>query len=419
MEPATCDGPEPSELAVGFGPADPSIIVPQIQRLAITSRTLGFETIVNCAGERSPEMEQLVRDGLIQLVISSINDSNMKIIGLVVTALRHLSATYRDEFQALIPTVPFEFLLTKTSSSEVIDFLERSAFNFDSFASALLSFGEVLANAVANWLQASEDTARATLELLATLAQTENPQFDFGCVKPFLDGNFSPEIRALALNVLIQADPENWARYVEMLMSIFFNENDSGTVMEILHDLYVDRPDVFETSLQEIFTRLVQRVDVPSAAIVLADIAPQLDDAKRQTILELLLNQPVLTIERADAIFRICEGQQLRLPDAFVDRLGRELTTGESAEALACIEAILKSYPEYFATEAAQEKLCAALQRPFEFAVVAFRLCVNCCAGHPVAPPLMEMFHAFASEHENEMDGDLHEAVAAFLEAHK
>ena len=418
MEPETGDGPEPSELSLGFAPDDPSIIVPQIQRLAMTSRTLGFETIVNCTERRSPAMDKLVQEGLIQLVISSINETNLKIIGVVVTALRHLSAVYTAEFEALIPSIPFEFLLTRTSSSEVIDFLEQSAFNFDGFAAALLSAGDHLANAVSNWLQAGEATARATLELLATLAQVPNAPFDFGCVKPFLDGNFSPDIRALTLNVLLQADKQNWQEYLKRLMEIFFNEEDSGTVVELLHDMYIEQKELFEPHLPQILERLVQRIQLPGAAVLLADIAPKLDEKARENVIQLLFTQE-LTIERIDAIYRICGECQVRLPNEFVAALGDALVSNESAEVLMCVAALLEQYPEFFASEAGQEKLHQALQRPFDFAVIAFKLCVNCCSNCPVAGPLMEAFHSFATEYEKDMDEELHAAVAAFCAAHK
>ena len=106
-----------------------------------------------------------------QMVISQMTEANMAIIGLVATALRHLSAVYPEKFRSLIPTIPLPFLLSVPKSTEVIDFLQQSAFNFDSFAAALLSTGQKLAVAVGNWIQKDEPHACATLELLATLAR--------------------------------------------------------------------------------------------------------------------------------------------------------------------------------------------------------------------------------------------------------
>ena len=202
-----------------------------------------------------------------------------------------------------------------------------------------------------------------------------------------------------------------------MLMSMFQNEPGCGTVIQTLHDLYIEQPGAFNASM--LLARLVRIIDLPDAAVLLADIAPALEPAARERAIALLFAQNVLCIERVDAIFRICQQCNITLPPNLLERLAAELASNKDQEVLACIEAILRQHSAFFATDAGQARLLEGLGRPPQYAVFASRICVNCCSGCPVAQPLMQAVGSFATQFERGMDADLHATVAAFLAAHK
>lgn len=414
-------GGEPSEMVIGFVPSDPSIIFSQIQKMNLTNKTMGFEAVVNATEQGpTPEMQELVNQGLYQLIISQINPTNKKILGLIVTSLRRLSVVFPDHFRAVMGELPIQFLLSVPDNTEVIDFLEQTSFNFPEFGQLLLSTGPLLLGAVGTWLQASNvDLARCTLELLGTLAQFEGAPFDFNCVRPFVDASFPTELRGLALNVLILVDKENYPTYLELLMTMFMNDAITGIVVQVLRDAYTDNPEVFAPHIANIYMRLCQIIEIPEAAILLADIIEHVPQEGRENAITLICSQPELTIERVDAIYRICGSCGIALPPPMVVRLAAELATNEDEEVLGCLEQILMQYPAYFAEEDGQAKLFDTIQnRAPIFSKYAFRLCIACCMGCPVAPPLLEAVRGLAEQCEADMDPEMHEAVAAFLAQH-
>jgi hypothetical protein len=414
------DARDPEEVSFGFFPSHPELVIPEIQKLSLENRTIGFEALVNLVDQGATEdLAPLIEQGVMALVISQLNDSNRSIIGLVATALRRLSSLFPDEFQARIGDIPFPFLLNIPNCPEVIDFLERSVCNFDSFASALLACGDVLATALGNWLQAGEATAHPSLELIYQFAQIPSAPFDFACVRPFLDDDFPTNIRALTANILRVIDSANSAMYHEILFNLFYTQLPSPTVIQIMHDLYLESPRLFVPQIEQVWGRLLDSLSTPDSAILLADLAPKVPQDTAEAAITQILAQDPLLIERVDAVFRICGTNDITLPQPLLMRLAQEMAVNDSGEVLQCIEAILMDYTEFFADPEAQELLFKALQRPPEFAIAPFKLCLLCCAECPIAPPLLEAFHEFATEFESELSDEFHSRVAAFLSVHQ
>ena len=91
---------EPDELEVRFLPSDPDLVTPQIKEISLTNRTIGFETLVNITGgQMTPDIQKLLDDGFYPLAISSMNDINIQIIGLVCKTARRLSGVAPDDFK--------------------------------------------------------------------------------------------------------------------------------------------------------------------------------------------------------------------------------------------------------------------------------------------------------------------------------
>jgi hypothetical protein len=320
----------------------------------------------------------------------------------------------------VIGTIPLPFLLTVPNSTEVIDFLQQSSFNFDSFAVALLSCGELLFSAIGTWLQGGEQLAKSSLELILTLAQfPEAAGFEFGCVKPFLDGSFSPEIRGLAIDILMQVESDRFEMYVQMLLEIFYHEDGSPTICEVLHDICIGHPDIFRPVASQIIDRAVQLIEVPGAAVLLADLSENLDGLGKARVVEAIVNQEILCIERVDAIFRILQHNGVELAPEWLLRLITELGKNESEEVLQCLSEILKTRPDFVASSIGQEQLLAVMQREEQFALIGFNLCLKCCADVPLNADLMEAFHIFANHFGENFDEELGVEVSMFLNKHQ
>ncbi|KAH0785899.1 hypothetical protein GPJ56_010160 [Histomonas meleagridis] len=413
------NGKEPEEIQIGFMPSSPEMVIPQIHSLSTISRTIGFESLINCTNNGlTPELQALLDQGVFPLVISQMCTENQKIIGVICTAARRLSAIAPQQFDALIERIPFQYLLSIQKNPEVIDFLQQSAENFDKFAYALLSNGDQLLAAVGQWLQDSEDTAKPALELLSTLSQIQGVNFDFNCIKPFIDGQFSPDIRSLALNILIQVDPQSIDQYLNLLLTIFLNDPLTPTVIQVLHDAYLQYIDKFQPVIPQIYARSLSEIQIPFTAVLLADISNSLDQQSKAQIITAIFAQPELTIERADAIFRIISSSNITLPVNFIDQLLSEIGKSDDRELDDCIEAILCIHHEYFSTEEGQAKIFQLFQNQ-NSQISAFKICLNCCMQKPVRQELMQCFVGFAQQFESEFDEEMHQTVAQFLANHK
>ena len=406
---------EPEELQVNFIPSSPDFIIPQIQRLSILNRTMGFESLINCTNDGlTPEMQHLIENGIFQIVISSFKSENQKIIGTIATALRRLSAIAQEPFLQLIDTIPFKYLFS-VNSSKVIDFLQQSAENFDQFADVLLNYGNDFLNAIGQWLQAGEETAKSTLELIYTLSQIDGVHFDFNCIKPFVDGQFSQDIRALTLNILMNVEPENKEAYLNMIMSMFFNDPLTPTVIQVVREAYLTDSKSFESIIQQIYKRLMDNIEITETAVLLGDL--EIEQSLKEAIIQAIFLQPDFCIERADAIFRLCSNNNISLPDKYLSQLATHMNNTEDPEVIECIEGILRLHPNYFATEEGQKHLFDGLNNN-NSAISAFKICLNCCINVPIAHELLQRFQEFVQQHEHELDEELHSLVTQFLNHH-
>lgn len=415
---------EPDEFEWNFYPNDPSVIIPQIQLLSLTNRQFGFETLVNSTNDGlTPEVQQLLDQGIFPLVISSINETNLKIIGLIATALRHLIVVAPKEyFVTVVETIPFPFLFNIPNVPEIIDLLQTTCDMYgEDFAQILLGekYGALFQNALGTWLLNNEETGKSALELVSTLVQIPGTEgIDFSFVKPFVDGQYSTDIRSLAFNILIQIDPQNAQIYIEGIMNIFFNEKPTSIVFQVIHDLYTTSPEVFAPRLDDIYQRALENLDVPESAILLSDISTSLDQPSREQILAQIFQQPELCIERADSIFSICQKNQMTLPPEFLAQLVGTLLTNQSEETLECVEAILQNHPEFFHSPEVQMQLLPAFEREQQFAVFPFKLILACCHDTPVTPEILTAVHDFATLVEANLDQEMHDKISHFLASH-
>jgi hypothetical protein len=287
--------------------------------------------------------------------------------------------------------------------------------NSDDFSDLLLSNGDALTLAVERWFQSGEMLVTAALELLSTLALVPGTTFDFQCVKPWADGGSPSNIRALALDILLKTEPEHAEVYLEALLGMFYNDNVSSTVIQILHDLCLVSLDAFAGAAPAMFARSLELLEVPDAAILVADLAPVLEeDVRREGALRILAQAP-LCIERADSVFRLCQ-KGLALPPEALVQIAAALDEDGDPELLECVEAVLAFHPAFIADPLGQEALFGALQRG---SVGAFRLCLKCCADVEIAPQLLLEFARFADDASEDLDPEMHAEVAEFLARHQ
>jgi hypothetical protein len=162
----------------------------------------------------------------------------------------------------------------------------------------------------------------------------------------------------------------------------------------------------------------MESLAVPDAAILVADLAGGIPREEVESAILGILREP-FCIERLDSVFRMCNDIGIVLPPEILRQIAGELVANESAEVLHCAQAILVKHAVVFAESDVQELLFKGLERPPEFAMWAFLVCLNCCRECPVAAPLLEAFHGFASEHEGEFEEEIHGQIAEFLASHQ
>jgi hypothetical protein len=403
---------EPEEIEIEIGPLHPDYIIPVIQGASPLGRLTAFSTIVNMVdGEKFGELAPLVKQGLFHLVVLSLNRSNLTDIGIVVLALWRLSFAFSDDFEAVIDEIPFEFLLSIPNSIEVVDFLHDSARHYDAFAKQLLSLRNQLSAAVGIWFLQSMAFCKSALELLGTLADVEGAEFDFSCVEQLNRRDFPADIRALALHVLFRA---YGAEAIAPLLELFYNEDMTSTILEIINDVYLEATDEFKP--KRFVARALNFLAIPEAAVLLAHAAPRVSPKIRHHIIEQIFQFPDLSIQRFDAIFRICSQCRVKLVPPFLNQLIDFLATVTDPEVVSCIEVTLIMHPDFFALPDAQEKLLALFENE-TVALAAFRICANCCWRVQVNLQLLHAFTEFARRLEQDMDKELAQIVAKFLKA--
>lgn len=421
-DPSQNHGGEQDELEIGFHCSDPDLVIPQINQISLSSRSLGFETLVNITDDQmTNDIQKLLDEGVFPLVISSMNEKNVQIIGLVCTAARHLAGVAPENFRELVETVPFDYLLSIPNVPEVIDFLQFCTLNFPEFAHLLLNVHEqALSNSLGVWLQNDEETIKSALELINSLVQFQDEsEFDFSLVGPFTDGQYSVDIRALALNILCQAKTEDTLQYLQKFFEMFMNEKPTPIVFQIIHDGITDK--FFMDLIPQIYERSIKYISVPDSAVVLADISPNIDQESRENIITLIFQQSTedICIERADSLFRICSDNHIELPQECVEQLVHFMDVSQSEEVLQCIEAILKQNSNYFTSADLQLKLLPVFDREPQFSVYAFKVILACCASCEVAQPILQAFNDFAGQNESAFDESFHAEVSKFIDSHQ
>lgn len=416
---------DPDELNVGFYPSDPNIVIPQIQKTSLTNRRIGFDTLIMLTGNGvTPELQQLLDQGVFQLAIESLNPSNKTIIGLVATAVRKLGADCPELFDQLVTSLPIDFLLSIPNSTEVIDLISVCISNSDEFAELLLQHSDLLLEAIGNWIVGSEEMTKSTLDLLISFVLIPGIQFDFSLVYPFLDENHSPDIRALVVNLLLHIEQDH-AHLLEILMGLVLQEIPSQTVLEVLHDVLLNYTAETEPYLTNIYSKMIEIIELPYSAVILADIASKFSADELNSVVSSILHQE-LCIERIDAIFRIMNSNNYLLPNEYVSHLftkfieyGTATVEEFNGEIVCCLETILSHYSEYFADQEVQSHLTQVLiNENGQYGLSGFKICLYSCMENTVIPDLLQAFLLFNQTYQNDLV-EMAEDISKFISNHQ
>jgi hypothetical protein len=408
------DGGDPEELEIGLSLSSAELIIPQLRLVSLTSRRIAIDSLLGlCASGPTEELQALVKEGLFPLLLTHFSAENLPIIGEIATSFSRLSALFPDDFAAIVREIPISFLLSVPGSPEIIEFFQNCAVLSEEFAAVLISVGEAFVESVNSWLQTNENLAKPTLELLSTLADIPGAPIDFSFVKPLIDNWFPIDIRALALEILIKVEEENAMGYIKGLLELFYQEKVTSTLIQVVHDVCLLVPEA--VAAEQIFARAVELLEIPDAAILIADVAQGLTQVQREEGVTRILEHAPLCIERADSVFRICR-EGVRLPREMLAQFATELSGEGGEELLGCVEAILELHPEFFADAEGQQKLCEGLVND---SVNAFRLCLKCCANVQVDPQLLRAFGEFAENADEDLDAEIREEVMNFVAHHQ
>ena len=94
------------------------------------------------------------------------------------------------------------------------------------------------------------------------------------------------------------------------------------------------------------------------------------------------------------------------------------METNMSDDVLRCAEAILKMNANHLTSGDLQMKFIPVFEREPQFSVYAFKVILFCCSECEVAQPVLEAFHEFADQNEENFDEEIHNEVSKFLQSH-
>ena len=416
---------ETREMELGMQPKDPDIVFHLIQESSIKSRELGFSTVIEIARHPSPELNQILEGGIMELVISQLVPNNGEIIGVICSALRNLAVSSPDRFEANLDSIPYEFLLSLPSSTDIIDFFYIGATNSNEFIAHIAPLAPQLASCFAAWLQdPKEASCHSALGLIFALAlfslECEVFPIDFQMIKPCLDASMSPRNRALTARILylIEKDPQ----YIFFILSILSETDFKGMpaeqpndLFEVIHDCICDKSLLELFKSNEVLNPLLEHVcgavqaDFERAIVVLGDIAVYLisDSSKRLELLSLLFSQENIYFERADAIFRILNTDpSIQLTPEQIILITRNYVLPDSNPHMSCLQAILEHTPQVLYEQVIQEILVSGFELKPNYAFQIFELILDHfkTPEHPLIPQIIAEMHAFVEENRADLD---------------
>ena len=414
---------ENEELNFGFVGNNCSIAVSQIQMADLESRKMGFNTLINVTPQ-SDSYDRLFTCDVFTKVIQCFTEENIPIIGEICAAFRNLAQLNPEEADKYYDEIPCEFLLGLKENTEIIDFFSTLISNTldasTSFVETLIA-EETFLTRIHEWLESSnEEIVKSTLDLFNSIAMFNPSALDFSVVNPFTDAQYSTDIRALALNCILQTSPSEEA--LEALINLLNEETVGENVFEVIHDLYLSGDAPFQQALPLIIGKSIENFNTTAACTLLAEVCEHMDEEQVGATIEAFFGLEIPTPEQCFALYKISSTH----PGIFTDdsqwaAFGHYYSIAKELPAMELLEFLMDQNPDYCVSEDAQNNYTIVLQKDIEHALRAFEFALGHLATAPVTEGLMKAINDFNAMHEGEFtyDEKLETKLRVFMENHQ
>jgi hypothetical protein len=411
------------EMNFGFVSNNCSFAISQIQRGDLENRKMGFNILINVT-PASDAFDRLFTCDVFTKVIQCFSEENIPIIGEICAAFRNLSQLNPEEADKYCSEIPVEFLLGLKNNTEIIDFFTTIISNALDVSTAFIE--EVIANEgfqarIHEWLESNnEDIVKSTLDLFNAIAMFNPSALDFSVVTPFTDAQFSSDIRALALNCILQTSPSDEA--LEALIGLLNEEKVGQSVFEVIHDLYQSGAAPFEQVIPLIINKCIENYNINAACTLLSEVCEHMEGEQIGAVLTTFFGLEMPTPEQCFALYKISMTHE----GIFTDEsqwvaFGHYYAKASELPAMELLEFLMEQNQEYCISEDAQNNYTAVLQKDIEHALRAFEFALGHLATSPVTDDLMKAINDFNSLHEGAFtfDENIDKKLKVFMENHQ
>ena len=412
------------EMDFGFVASNCAVAAGQIEMPDLESRKMGYNTLVNVTPD-SEGYKSLWNMDIFTHIIQGMNDSNLPIIGMVCAAFRNLSQLQPEEAEKYVPELPVEFLLSVADNPEIIDFLSTIISNsFDvsqQFVSDLIA-SEIFQQKISQWLESSNQAVlKSTLDMFNSIALFNPSALDFSVITPFADAQFPTDIRALALNCVLQTEPSDEA--LGELIGLLQCDDIGPCVFEVLHDLIQSGDAPFEEAMPVIINKAIEYFKYPAACTLLAEVSKSIDEEQCHNLISQFFSLQTPAAEQCFALFELTKLHQglITNDDQWI-ALGNFYAKCNDLPTMELLEFLMAENPDYCISEDAQGCFTAVIKKEFQIALRGFEFAITQLATAPVTEQLGSAIHDFIQLKEDEkfqFEDQLAAKVETFVQNHQ
>ena len=395
---------ENSTTYVKLIPRTIEVAISEISNPDLEIRKRGISSLIN-AKPGQEGYDTLFENDIFNLLLDSFNENNLPIIGMICAAYRNLAFLNPEEADKYTSNIPISFLLQVKPNSEIIDFLSTLVLNYydgqENFPDMLLKSDE-FSNALSTWLESNNaNIMKSALDLINSFAMYSTESMDFSFVKEYTTNKFPTDIRALAINILIQVDASD-ELYSELISLL--NEEEIGAVFfEIVHDIYQSNPEIFDDCFELLISRCFDNFNIAPAALIIATANEKLNEEQQKLVAEKFFESKQITPEQCFALFNVASKNAELITEREYARLIKIYKKLLDIDTMMALERILTINEEFATSEEAQRTYLSIMKKGGEYEMHEVEFLVELFEGKQMIPELIQEVAHFKEDNEDEL----------------